>query len=256
MVFIDRITRQVEEVYGKVIVMAGRSLDTTRILLNSKNDDTRTAWEIPAAYWASISVSRSWPATSRGSFRGSRGTLTAAAMLTRTVEESIFQNSAPRKSAKTLYADTASRAAAAAANFRGLRTRFRDWRQLQGRSKKYYATVISIGSFGEVIPRAENHVEIDPVVRDAWGIPVLKFEIEWGPNELAMARDAVDTQREMFKKAGIEIINERTDPLTPGWSIHSAGTARMGNDPKTSYLSKFNQSHDIKNLFVVTHRVL
>src|SRR5579884_1766809 len=116
--------------------------------------------------------------------------------------------------------------------------------------KKYYATVISIGSFGEVLPRAENYVEIDPVVRDAWGIPVLKFNIEWGPNELAMAKDAIDTQREMFKKAGIEIISERTTPLPPGWSIHSAGTARMGNDPKTSYLNKFNQSHDIKNLFI------
>jgi len=116
--------------------------------------------------------------------------------------------------------------------------------------KKYYATVVSIGSFGEVVPRAENHVEIDPVVRDAWGIPVLKFEVEWGPNELAMARDAVDTQREMFKKAGIEVIGERTTPLPPGWSIHSAGTARMGDDPKASFLNKFNQSHDIKNLFV------
>jgi choline dehydrogenase-like flavoprotein len=74
--------------------------------------------------------------------------------------------------------------------------------------------------------------------------------VEWGPNELAMARDAVDTQREMFKKAGIEILSERTTPLPPGWSIHSAGTARMGNDPKASFLNKFNQSHDIKNLFV------
>jgi len=116
--------------------------------------------------------------------------------------------------------------------------------------KKYYATVVSIGSFGEVVPRAENHVEIDPVVCDAWGIPVLKFEVEWGPNELAMARDAIDTQREMFKKAGIEVIGERTTPRQPGHSIHSAGTARMGNDPKASFLNKFSQSHDIKNLFV------
>lgn len=100
------------------------------------------------------------------------------------------------------------------------------------------------------MPRAENHVEIDPDLRDAWGIPVLKFDVEWGPNELAMGRDANDAQREMFEKAGIEIIGERTTPLPPGWSIHSAGTARMGDDPKTSYLTKFNQSHDIKNLFV------
>jgi choline dehydrogenase-like flavoprotein len=117
--------------------------------------------------------------------------------------------------------------------------------------KKNYAAVISIGSFGEVPPRPENFVEIDPVVRDAWGIPVLKFNIEWGPNELAMAKDMIDTQREMFQAAGVEVMSERTTPLPPGWSIHEAGTARMGDDPKKSVLNKFNQCHDVKNLFVV-----
>src|SRR5437762_1720483 len=117
--------------------------------------------------------------------------------------------------------------------------------------KKNHAAVFSIGSFGEVLARPENYVEIDPEVRDAWGIPVLKFNIEWGPNELAMAKDMVETQREMFEAAGIEVMSERAQPLPPGWSIHEEGTARMGNDPKKSFVTKFNQSHEIKNLFVV-----
>jgi choline dehydrogenase-like flavoprotein len=61
----------------------------------------------------------------------------------------------------------------------------------------------------------------------------------------------VETQREMFHAAGIEVLSERTEPLPPGWSIHEEGTARMGDDPKKSFLTKFNQSHEIKNLFVV-----
>ena len=117
--------------------------------------------------------------------------------------------------------------------------------------KKNYAAVVSIGSFGEILARPENFVELDPVVRDAWGISVLKINVEWGPNELAMAKDMVETQREMFKAAGIEVMSERTEPLPPGWSIHEAGTARMGDDPKKSVLNKFNQCHDVKNLFVV-----
>ncbi len=75
--------------------------------------------------------------------------------------------------------------------------------------------------------------------------------MEWGPSELAMAKDMVETQREMFEATGIEIMSERTTPLPPGWSIHEEGTARMGNDPKNSVLNKFNQCHNIKNLFVV-----
>jgi choline dehydrogenase-like flavoprotein len=66
-----------------------------------------------------------------------------------------------------------------------------------------------------------------------------------------MAKDMVETQREMFHACGIENMSERTTPLPPGWSIHEAGTARMGNDPKQSLLNKFNQCHDVKNLFVV-----
>ena len=57
--------------------------------------------------------------------------------------------------------------------------------------------------------------------------------------------------KEMFEAAGIEVIGEDKQILTEGWSIHELGTARMGNDPKTSVLNQFQQSHDVKNLFVV-----
>jgi choline dehydrogenase-like flavoprotein len=66
-----------------------------------------------------------------------------------------------------------------------------------------------------------------------------------------MAKDMVETQREMLKAAGAEILSERTTPLPPGWSIHEAGTARMGDDPKKSVLNAWHQTHEVKNLFVV-----
>ena len=110
---------------------------------------------------------------------------------------------------------------------------------------------INMGGFGEVLPRYENAVSIDPNVKDAWGIPVLKFDYNFGDNEKKMAEDMAVTAKEMFEAAGIEIIGVDRELLTPGWSIHELGTSRMGNDPKTSVLNQFQQSHDVKNLFVV-----
>ncbi len=110
---------------------------------------------------------------------------------------------------------------------------------------------ISIGGFGEVLPRRENRVSLDPVVKDAWGVPVLKFDYRFGDNELKMAKDMADTAEEMLKAAGAEDIRVQRDVLTEGWSIHELGTARMGNDPKTSVTNAFGRTHDVKNVFVV-----
>ena len=110
---------------------------------------------------------------------------------------------------------------------------------------------IDLGAFGEVLSRYENHVALDPEVKDRWGIPVLRFHIKFGDNEKKMCEDMTETAQEMFEAAGIEIVQVNRRVLTEGWSIHELGTARMGNDPKTSVLNQYQQSHDVKNLFVV-----
>ena len=88
-------------------------------------------------------------------------------------------------------------------------------------------------------------------VKDKWGIPVLRFNYKFGDNEKKMCEDMANTAQEMFEAAGFEIVNVDRTVLTEGWSIHELGTARMGTDPKTSVLNQFQQSHDVKNLFVV-----
>ena len=108
-----------------------------------------------------------------------------------------------------------------------------------------------MGAFGEVLARYENYVDLDPAVKDKWGIPALRFHYKFGENEHNMVKDMKETAQEMFEAAGFKIIHVNDRMLTEGWSIHELGTARMGNDPKTSVLNQFQQSHDVKNLFVV-----
>jgi choline dehydrogenase-like flavoprotein len=104
---------------------------------------------------------------------------------------------------------------------------------------------------GEVLPRFENHVRINKDVTDAWGIPVLHVQARYGSNEFNMAKDAIDTMSELCRACGWEVLARNNQPFPPGYSIHEVGTCRMGDNPKTSVLNKWNQSWDIKNLFVV-----
>jgi choline dehydrogenase-like flavoprotein len=110
---------------------------------------------------------------------------------------------------------------------------------------------IELGGFGEVLARYESQVDLDPEVKDRWGIPVLRFHYRFGDNEKAMCADMAQTAQEMLEEAGIEVVAREEQILTEGWSIHELGTARMGGDPKTSVLNQFQQSHDVANLFVV-----
>lgn len=107
-----------------------------------------------------------------------------------------------------------------------------------------------MGAWGEMLPRKENRVTINKDKKDAWGIPIAHIECTHGDNERAMAADAYEQLQEMAREARFETLFSSPFLATPGLCIHEVGTARMGNDPKTSVLNSFNQSWDIKNLFV------
>jgi choline dehydrogenase-like flavoprotein len=110
---------------------------------------------------------------------------------------------------------------------------------------------LDITGFGEVLPRRENRVEIDPEVKDIFGIPVLKIHMADGENENAMIKDMGESAGEMLEAAGAKNVRTYAHPSAPRWALHEAGTARMGVDPKGSVLNQFQQTHDVRNLFVM-----
>lgn len=104
--------------------------------------------------------------------------------------------------------------------------------------------------FGEMLPYYENKVTLDKSKKDKWGQPVLAIDCEFKENEAKMRIDMQNDAAEMLENAGIKDVKTYDNGCFPGMAIHEMGTARMGNDPKTSVLNKWNQMHDAPNVFI------
>lgn len=104
--------------------------------------------------------------------------------------------------------------------------------------------------FGESLPRYENRVYLHPTKKDKWGMPLLVTDVAYGENESAMVKDMSETAAEMLEAAGLKNIRPFEGEAPPGGAIHEMGGACMGREVETSYLNKWNQCHDVKNLFV------
>ena len=103
---------------------------------------------------------------------------------------------------------------------------------------------------GETIPKEESTVSLDLNKVDAWGIPQLKIELGYDDNDEKMIKDFFEQLTEMYEKAGFTNIKTRDSNQAPGLDIHEMGGVRMGKDPETSLLNKWNQLHTCKNVYV------
>ena len=86
--------------------------------------------------------------------------------------------------------------------------------------------------------------------QDDWGIPLLVTDVGYDDNDEKMVADFLEESKKMLKKMGCTDLHSYDNKQAPGLDIHEMGGARMGNDPKTSLLNKFNQLHACKNVFV------
>ncbi|GLQ22425.1 GMC family oxidoreductase [Algimonas ampicilliniresistens] len=113
-----------------------------------------------------------------------------------------------------------------------------------------------LGAFGETMPRFENKVTLHSSKTDKWGLPIPVMDCRYTDNEVNAVSQAAEDAKEMMEAMGAVDVISSAGSITkdtlgaPGNGIHEMGTCRMGQDPATSVLNKWNQSHDVPNLFV------
>ena len=118
--------------------------------------------------------------------------------------------------------------------------------------KRRHPAWFEIHPFGEVLPYAHNRITVDPARVDKYGVPLAKIDYQIGDNERKMTEHMADTIEEIVKAAGGELVNYRRGQLDAmGSAIHEHGTCRMGAEARRSALNRFNQMHEVKNVFVV-----
>jgi choline dehydrogenase-like flavoprotein len=239
--FIDRLSRREMHVKARVIVLAAGTLESTRLLLNSKIANSSGLvgrYLMDQIYGAGITCSV--PEARSG--KATKELMGGSAIVPR------FRNITAKhdKFLRGYAFNVTSRLG-------GLEPRnFATYgAELQRQLDEYHGSAFYMTIMGEVLGRYENHARINHEKTDAWGIPVLHLDTKYTDNEYNMAKDAVDVGSQMAHDAGFEVLSSNAVPNPPGYSIHEVGTCRMGNDPKHSVLNRWSQSHEHKNLFVV-----
>jgi glucoside 3-dehydrogenase (cytochrome c) catalytic subunit len=249
--YIDRVTRQVREVYARVVVVCAQALESARILLNSATSRYQNGLANSSGVLGHYLQDHLWVA---GGASGEFPDLPAQAASMdgprrpNGIYVVRFRNTStgPRYK-KFLRGYGFQGGSGVSFNFRAP-----GFGQAFKQAVKEPVSSLGMSGFGEALPRFENFVELDPGLIDVFGIPALKIHMTWSENEKAMIPDMAESAAEMLDAAGATNIRPwMVLDRIPGMGIHEVGVARMGNDPKRSVLNQFQQTHDISNLFVM-----
>lgn len=248
--YIDRVTGDHREVFGKAVVLAAAALESTRILLNSK-----TA-RFPRGVGNSEGVLGHY-LMDHFTIEGGGGVIPSLQSSEREptgnpcgflIPKVVNAGGARNKNFLRGYrfdGDSGQSLYGHAFDIRGFGA---PWRQKVRRDIPY---TFDVEAQGECLPRYENYVELDPEIRDAWGIPVLRISASYGENEAAMARAMRQDLMDILGAMRLESVSVPGAELSVfGKNIHECGTARMGNDPRKSVVDRFNRIHDVRNVFV------
>ncbi len=250
LLYIDRVTHEAKEVRGRVVILCAQSLESVRILFNSANTQSPNGLANSSGVLGHYLMDHVWVGGgAMGEFPHLPGKLNINGPNRPCgIYVARFRN-LPKGPRSKKFLRGYGYEGEGSTNF--------NWRaagfgEAFKRGILDPATTVGIGGFGECLPRWENYVELDRSVVDVFGIPVLHIHMSYGENELAMIQDMRESAVEMMEAAGARNVRPFAVPdRTPGYAIHEVGIARMGNDPKKSVLNQFQQTHDIKNLFVM-----
>ncbi len=228
--FVDAETMEYHEVEGRVVMLAASSLESTRILLNSKSE-THPQGLCNSSGVVGRYLSDHLFGVGVVGFKPVGGQSVAFPPL-------LIPNF--RNRPKDTKSDGFIRGYQTAGYFGALRA---------GPFRRWMSTLI-LSAHGEIPPQEDNRIVIDEELTDKWGIPVPRIIFRRTENDDAMKQDMIDSLVEILDAAGYEVVMKSPEPLPAGASIHEGGTVRMGSDPKKSALNQYCQSWDVPNIFV------
>jgi choline dehydrogenase-like flavoprotein len=240
----DAETKQYEEYYAKIIFLNASTLGTTHILLNSVSDAFPAGLGNSSDQVGRNLMDHHYGVGAYGSFEGFQDKYTFGRR-PNGIYIPRFRNLDGGNSAGYVrgfgYQGGASRGRATSEGI-GI--------ELKEAVTEPGNWGVWIGSWGEMLPYEDNRVTLNKTKTDKWGLPTLDIDCEFKENEYAMRKDMRNSGAEMLEAAGLKNVGSFDDLPAPGFCIHEMGTARMGHDPKTSVLNKWNQMHDVQNVFI------
>ena len=247
--YIERYTLRPVEVESRVVVLAGSALENTRLLLNSDKGGLSNSSGILGHYVmdqvSGAGVTGILPQLKGAAIRNDDGKAGGLYIPN-------FTNIGHSPGAGKFIRGYAMSASGGAGMFPGFATNLPGFGSAFKKQVKTlypaYGRVWMSG--GEMLARKENFVELDPVMKDKWGIPALRISVTHCDNDRNLYLDFFERAQEVFRAAGGEITDGEPRIGVPGALIHEVGSCRMGDDPKTSVLNSYCQTHDIRNIFV------
>ena len=243
---IDAITHEATEYFARIIFVNAAALNTNLILLNSTSSRFPNGLGNDNGLLGKYVAFHNYRARVSGKFSGF--------LDKRTDGRSHTSAYIPRF--RNVYKQETDFLRGYAAGFSANRGLKRDTEgfgeELKNNLEKKEYGDWNVGShmMGETIPKETNYVGLSADQKDEWGMPLLKISIDYDSNDDKMVKDYQEQLTEMFEKAGFTDIKTTDSKQAPGLDIHEMGGVRMGHDPKTSLLNKWNQLHHCKNVFV------
>ena len=244
---IDAETMKTYEYYAKVIFLNASALATTQIMLQSKSDRFPNGFANSSGvlghylmdHHASVGANAGYTDFEDQYYYGQRST---SVYIPRFQNLKKQEKNYKRGFAYEVYVQRGEWTRGYNAPGIGA-----DWKDSLSEAGSWSAF---IEAYGECLPEHKNRVYLHETKKDKWGLPVLCIEMEYGENEKTMRTEMKDAAVEMLKSSTPAWVEGFDNPPVPGSVIHEMGTARMGSDPKTSVLNKYNQCHDALNVFV------
>ena len=244
---IDSESKTSQDYFAKVVFVSASTLNTNLILLNSKSDRFPEGLGNDNGLLGKFIAFHNYRATINAQFEGFPNYTTEGAKPT--------SHYVPRF--RNIYRQETDFLRGYAAGF-GAQPQRKTVRKGFGaeltnqllNSKETGVWNVNSHMMGETIPKSTNLVSLDPEKKDEWGIPLLNIDVDYDDNDEKMIQDFYEQFTEMYEKAGFVNISTNDNGRKPGNDIHEMGGVRMGKDPQTSLLNKWNQMHGCKNVFV------